>query len=165
MRVAVLTVSDRSARGQREDRGGPAVAETLVHLVPGVETLEWSVVPDDRAAIESELKRFAEGGAVDLVLTTGGTGLSPRDVTPQATRAVLDYEVPGIAEAMRSATRAAVPTAILSRQVAGVRGRTLIVNLPGSPRGAVECLETIAGALPHAVATLRGEAGDAHPGQ
>ncbi len=163
MRVAVLTISDRSAKGEREDRGGPAVAEALGRLLFGVEIAESKILPDDRAAIEAELGRLADGAAADLVLTTGGTGLSPRDVTPQATRAVLDYEVPGIAEAMRAAARAAVPTAILSRQVAGVRGRTLIVNLPGSPRGAVECLEAIAPVLPHAVATLRGEAGDDHP--
>ena len=106
---------------------------------------------------------MADAGSADLVLTTGGTGLSPRDVTPQATRAVLDDEVPGLAETMRAATRAAVPTAILSRQVAGVRRRTLIVNLPGSPRGAVACLEAIASVLPHAVATIHGTAGDAHP--
>jgi molybdopterin adenylyltransferase len=110
-----------------------------------------------------ELRRLADGGLADLVLTTGGTGLSPRDVTPQATLAVGDYEVPGLPEAMRAATRAALPTAILSRQAAVVRGRTLVVNLPGSPRGAVECLEAIAGVLPHAVETLRGEAGDSHP--
>jgi molybdopterin adenylyltransferase len=165
MRVAVLTISDRSARGQREDRSGPAVAETLVRLIAGVETLERRVLPDDRAAIEAELRRLADDGFTDLVLTTGGTGLAPRDVTPQATRAALDYEVPGLAEAMRAATRTAVPSAILSRQVAGVRRRTLVVNLPGSPRGAVECLEAIASVLPHAVATLRGEAGDAHPGK
>lgn len=165
MRVAVLTISDRSARGQREDRGGPAVAETLVRLVPGIEILQRNVIPDDRAAIESELRQLADSDAVDLVLTTGGTGLAPRDVTPQATRAVLDYEVPGIAEAMRAATRTVVPSAILSRQMAGVRGRTLIVNLPGSPMGAVECLEAIASVLPHAVATLRGESRDDHPGR
>lgn len=165
MRVAVLTVSDRCAKGEREDRGGPAVAEALARLVAGAEVVERKIIPDDRTEIEAELTRLADGGVTDLVLTTGGTGMSPRDVTPQATRAVLDFEVPGIAEAMRAATRAAVPSAILSRQVAGVRGRTLIVNLPGSPPGAVECLEAIAPVLPHAVANLRGEAGDDHPGR
>ncbi len=164
MRVAVLTISDRCARGERGDKGGPAVAEAAGRLITGAEVVKRKILPDDRAAIEVELTHLADGGAADLVLTTGGTGLSPRDVTPQATRAVVDYEVPGLAEAMRAATRAAVPSAILSRQVAGVRKRTLVVNLPGSPKGAVECLEAIASVLPHAVATLRNEAGDEHPG-
>ena len=141
------------------------MAEALERLVAGVEIVETSVLLDDRDRIESELRRLADTLAADLVLTTGGTGLSPRDVTPQATRAVLDYEVPGIAEAMRAATRVAVPSAILSRQVTGVRGRTLVLNLPGSPRGAVECLEAVADVLPHAVATLHGEAADDHPGR
>jgi molybdopterin adenylyltransferase len=163
MRVAVLTISDRSAKGEREDRSGPAVAEALGRLVAGVHIVERNVIPDERGAIEAEMRRLADTDGADLVVTTGGTGLAPRDVTPQATRTVLDYEVPGIAEAMRAVTRSAVPSAILSRQVAGVRGRTLVVNLPGSPRGAVECLEAIAGVLPHAVETLRGEAGDSHP--
>ncbi len=165
MRFAVLTVSDRSALGEREDRSGPAVAGAVGRLVFGAGLVETKVIPDERAAIEAELVRLADGGVADLVLTTGGTGLSPRDVTPEATRAVIDYEVPGLAETMRAATRGAVPTAILSRQVAGVRGRTLVVNLPGSPRGAVECLETIASVLPHAVATIRGETPDDHPGR
>jgi molybdopterin adenylyltransferase len=165
MRVAILTISDRSARGEREDLGGPAVAEALGRLVAGVEIVARNVIPDDKGAIASELGRLADFGLADLVLTTGGTGLSPRDVTPQATRAVLDYVVPGLPEAMRACTSTTVPSAILSRQVAGVRGRTLIVNLPGSPPGAVECLEVIASVLPHAVTTLRGESGDDHPGR
>jgi molybdenum cofactor synthesis domain-containing protein len=163
VRVAILTISDRSFHGEREDKGGPAVAEALMRLVPSVKIVERTILPDEQDDIEWNLKRLADTNAADLVLTTGGTGLSPRDATPQATLAVVEYEVPGLPEAMRAATRAAVPTAILSRQVAGVRERTLIVNLPGSPRGAVECLEVIAPLLPHAVATLRGEAGDAHP--
>jgi molybdenum cofactor synthesis domain-containing protein len=163
LRVAILTISDRSFRGEREDRGGPAVAAALTRLVVGVEIVERKTLPDEAVDIEWNLRRIADTGAADLVLTTGGTGLAPRDVTPQATLAAVDYEVPGLGEAMRAATRAALPAAVLSRQVAGVRGRTLILNLPGSPRGAVECLEVVAGVLPHAVATLRGEAGDAHP--
>ncbi|MFI5182001.1 MAG: molybdenum cofactor biosynthesis protein B [Thermoanaerobaculia bacterium] len=161
----MLTISDRSARGERADEGGPAVAAAVTRLIPSATVVETSIVPDDGGLIRKELSRIADTDAADIILTTGGTGLSPRDVTPQATRAALDYEVPGLAEAMRAATRAAVPTAILSRQVAGVRRRTLVVNLPGSPRGAVECLEAIAPVLPHAVATLRGEAGDEHPGR
>jgi molybdopterin adenylyltransferase len=164
MRVAILTISDRSFGGEREDKGGPAVAAALARLVADASVVERKILPDERGDIEWNLKRLADTDGADLVLTTGGTGLAPRDVTPQATLAVIDYEVPGLAEAMRAGTRAAVPTAVLSRQVAGVRGRTLVVNLPGSPRGAVECLEVVAGVLAHAVRTLRGEAGDTHPG-
>jgi molybdenum cofactor synthesis domain-containing protein len=163
VRVAVLTISDRSYDGERADRAGPAVAEAVRRLLPGATVVEQTILPDVREDIEWNLKRIADIGAADLVLTAGGTGLSPRDVTPQATLAVAAYEVPGIAELMRAATRGALPAAILSRQVAAVRERTLVVNLPGSPRGAVECLEAVADVLPHAVTTLRGEAGDAHP--
>jgi len=161
-RVAVLTVSDRSFRGEREDRGGPAVAEAARRLL-GAEVVEVRVVPDEKDDVAWNLSRLADNVLVDLVLTTGGTGISARDVTPEATRSVISQEVPGLAEAMRAAGRAALPSAMLARQVAGVRGRTLMVNLPGSPRGAVECLEAIAAALPHAVAMLRGDAPDAHP--
>ena len=164
MRVAILTISDRSYHGERADKGGPAVADAVARLLAGAVVVEQTILPDERDDIAWNLKRLADTGAADLVLTTGGTGLSPRDVTPQATLDVLDYEVPGLAECMREASRASVPTAILSRQVAAVCGRTLIVNLPGSPRGAVECLEAVAPVLGHAVTTLRGEAGDAHPG-
>ncbi|MCE7959151.1 MAG: MogA/MoaB family molybdenum cofactor biosynthesis protein [Acidobacteria bacterium ACB2] len=159
-RVAVLTVSDRSFRGERADASGPAVADAARRLLDA-EVVELRVVPDERDDIEWNLRRLADTGTADIVLTTGGTGLGPRDVTPQATAAVLDYEVPGLAEAMRASSRAVFAAADLSRQIAGVRSRTLIVNLPGSPRGAVECLEVVAPALPHAVATLRGEEG--HP--
>ncbi len=163
MRVAVLTISDRSYHGERADKTGPAVAEAVRRFLPGASIVEQTILPDERDDIEWNLKRLADTSTADLVLTAGGTGLSPRDVTPQATRAIAFYEVPGIGEAMRAATRAALPSAILSRQVAAVRERTLVVNLPGSPRGAVECLETVAGVLGHAVTTLRNEAGDAHP--
>lgn len=160
--VAVLTVSDRSFRGEREDRGGPAVADAARSLL-GADVVELLVVPDEKDDIAWNLTRLADNVRVDLVLTTGGTGISERDVTPEATRAVITRELPGLGEAMRAASRTALPTAMLSRQVAGIRGKTLVVNLPGSPRGAVECLEAIAAALPHAVAMLRGDAPDAHP--
>ncbi|HTS02553.1 MAG TPA: MogA/MoaB family molybdenum cofactor biosynthesis protein [Thermoanaerobaculia bacterium] len=163
MRVALLTISDRSYHGERADKTGPAVADAIRRLLPGASIVEQTILPDERDDIEWNLRRIADTSAADLVLTAGGTGLSPRDVTPQATRAVADYEVPGIAEAMRAATRAALPSAMLSRQVAAVRERTLVVNLPGSPRGAVECLDIVAEVLPHAVTTLRNEAGDTHP--
>lgn len=162
LRVAVLTVSDRSFRGEREDRSGPAVADAVRRLL-GAEVVSVEVVPDERDVIAWNLTRLADYVPVDLVLTTGGTGISPRDVTPEATRSVISAELPGLPEAMRAASRAALPAAMLSRQVAGVRGKTLVVNLPGSPRGAVECLEAVAAALPHAAALLRGEAPDAHP--
>lgn len=163
MRVAVLTISDRSYHGERADKTGPAVAEAVRRLLPGASIVEQTILPDEKDDIEWNLKRIADTASADLVLTAGGTGLSPRDVTPQATQAIAGYEVPGIGELMRAATRAALPVAILSRQVAAVRERTLIVNLPGSPRGAVECLEAVAEVLPHAVTTLRNEAGDSHP--
>jgi molybdenum cofactor synthesis domain-containing protein len=163
VRVAVLTISDRSYDGERADRTGPAVVEAVRRLLPGASIVEQTILPDEQGDIEWNLKRIADTAAADLVLTAGGTGLSPRDVTPQATLAVGEYEVPGLGEVMRAATRAALPAAILSRQAAVVRERTLVVNLPGSPRGSVDCLEAVADVLPHAVATLRGEAGDRHP--
>jgi molybdenum cofactor synthesis domain-containing protein len=163
IRVAVLTVSDRSFRGEREDRGGPAVAAAVDSSVEGAEIVETRIVQDEADDIGWNLRRLCDSDLADLVVTTGGTGLGPRDVTPQATLSVLDFVVPGLSEAMRAATRSALPAADLSRQVCGVRGRTLVVNLPGSPKGAVECLSVIARVLPHAIRTLRGVAGDDHP--
>lgn len=147
----VITASDGAAAGVRDDASGAGIATRLGGLGYAVEQV---LVPDDRAAIEHAL---VDGAARHpLVLTTGGTGLTPRDVTPQATLAVIDYEVPGLAEAMRAAGRVQTPLADLSRGVAGVRGRSLIVNLPGSPRGAIESFEAIAAVLDHALDTLAG---------
>jgi molybdopterin adenylyltransferase len=147
----VVTVSDRAATGRREDRSGPLVADRLAALGFAVERV---IVPDERDEIEATLRDGAARHG--LVLTTGGTGLTPRDVTPQATLAVVDYEVPGLAEAMRAEGRHHTPLAALSRAVVGVLARSLIVNLPGSPAGASESLDAIADVLPHALETLAG---------
>jgi molybdenum cofactor synthesis domain-containing protein len=149
--VLVLTVSDRGAAGDREDVTGAGLAERLAELGFAVER---GIVPDEQALIEAAL--VAGTARHPLVVTTGGTGLTPRDVTPQATLAIVDYEVPGFAEAMRADGRTATPMAILSRAVVGVRGRSLVVNLPGSPRGALQSLASVEPVLGHALETLGG---------
>ncbi len=161
MRVGLLTVSDRSARGEREDRSGPLLRQVVE--AQGWNVTRSEVVSDDRETIAAVISAWSDSREVDLLLTTGGTGFSPRDHTPEATRAVIEREAPGLAEAMRSAGLRLTPHAMLSRAAAGIRGRTLIVNLPGSPKGAREGLEVLLPVLPHAIALLTEQA-DAEAG-
>jgi len=154
MRVAVLTISDSVARSEREDLSGPAVVAACRGL--GWEVTSSLCVPDDAANIREQLRQWADSGRVDLILTTGGTGIGPRDNTPEATHGVADRLIPGIAEEMRRKGVEKTPTAALSRGVAVVRSKCLIVNLPGSPKGASESLDAIAHLLPHAVHVLHG---------
>ncbi|MBI4492423.1 MAG: MogA/MoaB family molybdenum cofactor biosynthesis protein [Chloroflexi bacterium] len=161
MRVGVLTASDKASRGERVDLGGPAIRERVER--EGWQVVEAVVVPDERPAIVAALLRFADQLDLDVVFTTGGTGLSPRDVTPQATLEVIDYQVPGLAEAMRLEGARHTPNALLSRAVAGVRGHTLIVNLPGSPKGVRESMDVVVPVLPHAVGLLRSEITEHQP--
>jgi molybdopterin adenylyltransferase len=156
--AAVLTLSDKGARGEREDVSGKLLADMLSGISGKVELYE--VIPDDRQLIEEKLCDFADRLGVDLIATTGGTGVGPRDVTPEATRAVIDKEIPGMAEAMRLAGLQKTPLAMISRAVVGCRGKTLIINLPGSPKGVRENLEAILQAIPHAVEKLKGDAAD-----
>ena len=151
-KAAVLTVSDRSARGERPDAAGPLVASMLE--AAGYAVAEQAVVPDEQEEIQSALRRMADQQGIALVITTGGTGFSPRDVTPEATMAVCQRMTPGIAEAMRAASLAITPRAMLSRAVSGIRGGTLIVNLPGSPKAARENLEAVLPALEHGLKML-----------
>ncbi len=155
IRIGILTISDRSARGERADASGPALANALAQYLPDGTVVETEVVPDVVRQIAEKLAIWADADRLDLVLTTGGTGFAPRDVTPEATRSVIEREAPGLAEAMRAASLRITPHAMLSRAVAGIRGRTLIINLPGSPKAAVENLQTIAAVLPHAIELLR----------
>jgi molybdopterin adenylyltransferase len=160
IRLAIVTVSDKSARGEREDAGGPAIREALESNGVAFTEVDYRVVPDEEQLIGEVLFHLSERDDVDLILTTGGTGLAPRDVTPQITLRSIDYEVPGIAEAMRTASLKVTPMGMLSRGVAGVRNRTLIINLPGNPKAVHENLAAVAAALPHAVDTLRGAVGE-----
>jgi molybdopterin adenylyltransferase len=156
--VAVLTLSDKGSRGEREDLSGKMLAEMLASIAGRVETYE--VIPDDRQLIEDKLTYYADQLGVDIIATTGGTGVGPRDITPEATRAVIDKEIPGMAEAMRLAGLQKTPFAMISRAVVGCRGKTLIINLPGSPKGVRENLEPILKAIPHAVEKLKGDPAD-----
>jgi len=156
--VGILTVSDKGAGGQREDLSGAAIRECLSIIDAGI--VKYEIVPDEREVIAGRLVEWADQDALDVILTTGGTGLTPRDVTPEATLSVVDRVVPGFTEAMRAESLRKTPMAMLSRAVAGTRGGCLIINLPGSPRAVRECLEVILPALPHGVETLKGQSGD-----
>lgn len=153
IRTAILTVSDRSARGERADASGPALAAEITHL--GWLLVEMRIVPDEAQEIKSTLLDWCARNTIDLILTTGGTGFAPRDITPEVTQSVIQRNAPGLAEAMRQDSLRFTPHAMLSRGITGILGSTLIVNLPGSPKAAVENLHVIQQVLPHAVELLR----------
>ncbi len=154
IRAGVVTVSDKASAGERKDASGPLLADLLRKI--GVQVVAQTVVPDEQGEIRRVLTDLADEAGVDLVVTTGGTGLTPRDVTPEATKSLIEREVPGLAEVLRFDGYHKTPLAVLSRGVAGIRGRTLILNLPGSPKAVREGMETLMPILPHAIRMLRG---------
>ena len=155
LKIGILTISDKGSQGQRYDKSGEVIRDSLSSLNSSV--IKYEVIPDEQEVIASKLAEWADEGGVDVILTTGGTGLSQRDVTPEATMSVVDKSVPGFAEAMRAKSFEKTPMAVLSRAIAGVRGKCLIINLPGSPRAVRECLEVALPAIPHAVEIIKGE--------
>jgi molybdopterin adenylyltransferase len=155
LKAGILTVSDKGARGQRQDKSGEAIRGVLARVESQV--VKYDIVPDEKEDVAGKLVEWADSGEVDLILTTGGTGLSKRDITPEVTLAVVDKSVPGIAEAMRAKSLEKTPMAVLSRAAAGVRGKCLIINLPGSPKAVKECLEAVLPAIPHGVEIIKGE--------
>lgn len=161
MRIGILTISDRAYEGIYEDESGPALIELVEHHFHQPHDL-YHICPDDFLEIKRAIEKWCDDAHMDLILTTGGTGFAPRDVTPEATRAAIEREAPGLVYAMLHASLQKTPHAMLSRMVAGIRGRTLIVNLPGSPKAARENFLTIVPALPHALQLLRGDGGSAH---
>jgi len=158
IRVAVITVSDKGYAGEREDESGKALKELVTEL-PG-EVSHYEIIPDEKARIKEKLTACCDQLKVDLVLTTGGTGFSPRDVTPEATLEVIEKRAPGLSEAMRMESLKVTPRAMLSRAEAGIRGGTLIVNLPGSPKAARECFQAVLPALSHGIEILQGKTGE-----
>jgi len=156
--VGILTISDKGSRGERQDKSGEAIREMLSGA--DVSIVNYDIIPDEKELIVEKLVKWADEDRLDVLLTTGGTGLTPRDVTPEATLSVVDRIIPGFTEAMRAEGLKKTPMAMLSRAVVGTRGECLIINLPGSPRAVRECLEVILPVLPHAVETLKGQAGE-----
>jgi len=154
LRIGILTISDKGSRGEREDFSGPAIQESLARIARVVQS---EIIPDEKPLISQKLADWADSARIDIIITTGGTGLAPRDVTPEATKAILDKEVPGIAEAMRAGSLHHTPMAMLSRSVSGIRAKCLIINLPGSPKAVKECLEIIQPALTHAIEIMIGQ--------
>lgn len=154
IKLGILTISDKGARGEREDLSRQVITDSLAQVGS---LARYEVIPDEKTQISRKLAEWADGAGVDIIVTTGGTGLAERDVTPEATLAILDKEVPGLAEAMRMGTLHHTPMAMLSRAVAGLRARCLIINLPGSPRAVQQCLEVIRPTLAHAVEIITGE--------
>jgi molybdopterin adenylyltransferase len=155
LNLGILTISDKGWQGERADDSGTAIKERFSRL--DSQAVRYEVVPDEVDIIAGKLAQWVDDGDLDIIVTTGGTGLGPRDVTPEATLKVMDKEVPGLTEAMRAGTFHQTPTAILSRAVSGVRGQCLIINLPGSPKAVRECLDVILPVLPHAVQIIKGE--------
>jgi molybdopterin adenylyltransferase len=153
--IGILTISDKGSKGQRQDKSGEVIREDATRMKGAV--VKYEMVPDEMDIIAAKLADWADSGKMDVILTTGGTGLSKRDVTPEATLSVIDRSVPGFAEAMRLKSLEKTPTAMLSRAVAGQRGQCLIINMPGSPKAVQECLDVIMPAIPHAVEIIRGE--------
>ena len=162
-RIGILTVSDRASSGEYEDKGGPAIHDWLTRAVKGSWEAVVRVIPDDEVLIEATLRELSDREACCLIVTTGGTGPSPRDVTPEATEKVCSKMLPGFGELMRSVSLASVPTAILSRQTAGIRGRSLIINLPGKPAAIAECLQAVFPAVPYCIDLIGGAYIETHP--
>ena len=160
-RLAVLTVSTSGSQGQREDTSGQAIKDLLAP--PEYQGVRYEVVPDDKDVIAGRMSEWADSGEVDLIISTGGTGLGRHDITPEACLSIIDREVPGLAETMRAETLRFTPMAMLSRSVAGIRGNTLIITLPGSTKGVRECLEVVIPVLPHALELLQRESVSEHP--
>lgn len=163
-RVGILTLSDKGSKGERVDTSAPGLRDLLTEKLGDSFRVEaYEIIPDDRLTIEAKLKSWSDELRLNLILTTGGTGVAPRDVTPDATLNVIEKQVPGMAEAMRYASLQKTPMAVILRAVAGIRGQTLIINLPGSPKGARESLEAILAALPHALEKILGDPADCAP--